>query len=64
MSNNLITLNDFEKICRTCLSKADLKPLHEKWLLEKLALCTSVKVSEFCLKTLNIQLSMYSINTF
>lgn len=34
MSKNLdITVNDFENICRTCLSREDLKPLYESMLL-------------------------------
>lgn len=45
-----ITINDFENICRTCLSKEDLKPLYEKCsqptnLADRLMSCTFVKVS-------------------
>lgn len=47
-----ITKYDFENICRTCLSKEDLKPLYEKCfpstcITEMLMSCTFVKVSAF-----------------
>lgn len=52
MSNqvNNLTINDFEAICRTCLSKGDLKPLYENCdeqtcLVEMLMTCTFVQVS-------------------
>lgn len=51
MSNNCdITAYDFENVCRTCLSKEDLKHLYEKCssptcLVDMLRACTIVKVS-------------------
>lgn len=59
MSNNLdITIYDFTNICRTCLSREDLKPLYDKCLpstnlIDMLMTFTVVKVSVY-LKMLKI----------
>lgn len=52
MSNKLtITKIDFERVCRTCLCRQDLKFLYEKCLpspsvAEKLMACTFLKVNK------------------